>query len=73
MNKTTKNLIPKFITINGKKFTLSKQGTKAEIEKHKQDLIDFNAKERQRAGKSWRNVYQFRVKKYDKIYAIFTR
>lgn len=65
--------IPKSITVDGKKFTLSKQGKKAEVEKHKQDLIDFNAEERKRAGKSWRNVYQFRVKKYGNVYAIFTK
>jgi hypothetical protein len=67
-----KTNIPKFITVDNKKYNLSKTGTKSEIEKHKQNLIDFNADQRKTAGKSWRNVYKYRVKKYGKIYAIFT-
>lgn len=64
--------IPKNIIIDGKKFTLFKQGRKKEVEKHKEDLIHFNSQERERAGKFWINIYKFRVKKYGSIYAIFT-
>jgi hypothetical protein len=65
--------IPKSIIVDGKKFILSKSGSKSKIEKHKQDLIEFNAKERDRAGNSYRNVYKYRVKKIGSIYAIYTR
>ncbi len=64
--------VPKSISVDGKKFKLSKQGTKSVVEKHKQDIVEFNAKERSRAGKDWRNVYQFRMKKFGDTYALYT-
>jgi len=65
-------MIPKYITVNGAKFTLRKQGTKQEVEHHKHDIIDFNRKERIRCDKSWASIYKFRVRVYGSVYAIFT-
>ena len=73
MKKTSNGNIPKFITVDGKRFNLAKRGTKSEVERYKQELKEFNTKERERSGKSWRNSYQFRIKKYSNVYAIFTK
>lgn len=68
----TAQQIPQSIRIDGKKFTLSKTGSKSTVENHRDELIGFNQKERGRAGKSWRTQYKYRIKKYGNLYAIYT-
>lgn len=65
--------IPEKITVNGEKFVLSEKGTKEKVQRHKEDLIHFNQKQRIEAGESWRTIYKYRVKNFNGVHAVYIR
>lgn len=67
-------MIPDKITVLGRSYRLAKTSPdRGEIERYKQDLLQFNRNQRMTAGRTWRNIYQFRIKKFDDLYCMYTK